>query len=77
MAKKKSEAQLVAAEAIRAGLDYDETNDKLKSGGFDHMNRNSYKMMKKQYIPSIESGDTTYSMREHVLKPRRYNQLKD
>ena len=77
MAKKVPAERLVAASAIRAGFNYDETNDMLKSAGFEHMNRNSYKMMKKQYIPSIEGGDTTYSMREHVLKPRRYNQLKD
>jgi hypothetical protein len=48
MAKKESEARLIATSAIRAGLDYNETNDMLKSGGFEHMNRNSYKTMKKQ-----------------------------
>ena len=48
MAKKVPAERLVAAEAIRSGLDYNETNDMLKSGGFEHMNRNSYKTLKKQ-----------------------------
>jgi|ETNvirnome_2_300_1030623.scaffolds.fasta_scaffold62940_1 hypothetical protein len=77
MAKKMPVERLIAASAIRAGLNYNEVNNLLAAAGFGCMNATSYKMVKNSYIPSIESQHTTYDMREHIFKPRRYNQLKE
>ena len=74
---KKPVERLIAASAIQAGLNYDEVNVFLESAGFIMMNKASYDMVKNQYIPSIQDNNTTYTMREHIFKPRRYNQLKE
>ena len=60
---------------ILAGCSCGEVNEMLASAGFPDMNENSYHMVKKQYIPFLQSAGPEY-IKEHLYSPRRRDQLR-
>jgi hypothetical protein len=74
--KRKTPAQrAIELVAIMADCSLKEVNELLNSAGFPNMNKTSYIMVKKQYVPFIRASGNSY-IKEHLYSPRRLNQLR-
>ena len=75
--KRKVPAQrAIELAGIMGNCTLDEINEMLMSAGFDNMNKNSYIMVKKQYVPFIRAAGDKY-IKEHIYSPRKLNQLSE
>jgi len=75
--RKKPSERLIIFGAIHAGHTYEQVNVLLKEANFNSMNENSYKMVKKSYVPHIFGSDkTNQKLRDQIEHPSSMAGLK-